>query len=638
MMWLVIAALMLAAAIQGIGYYQQAAYVYQAKSDLTGGHQWAAARVSLESKIPSVDDLHDALTIGDYNISNDEDLGIISSLGHTYCMGVKAANVNSNNVFWSSSDDPTNIQRGTEMPASCGYAGEAGGPNASPADTDGDGTPNLEDNDIDNDGTPNISDPDIDGDGKPNEDDSDIDGDRIPNGKDETPNGFNFEVDTDGDGIPNHTDDDLDGDGKPNLTDDDIDGDGSLNPGDLTAWGDASISGPSMDQLITPAPGGTSVDPRVEMTGVTVSAPHTIAAKLHLDLTGLPNNTGPYYGVSYRLTCELPDGSQFFKHSWLWTQYKGDSNPDPVHNFSCPLDIAGTSVVGWVVGPAGGHPALTSYPGVPGPKNYLTGGQFVHLTGHDESTAAETGSRDARVTLRKIKTNTSSIDIGLALDLGGVSNNTGPYYGYTYRLNCQLADGSQYYKYGSLYTQYTGSTYPAPTYNAACSGTDHLIGYAVGPDGSDPSVFFGYSGQPGPTNIMRGGSQTQDGNDPTIAPKAGAPLDPRVTVRKVTYSGANASIGININTGGVSNLTGPYWGYSYRLTCEASNGAISYKAGSLYTSYTGKTYPAPAYTASCPAGTTVVGHVVGADRSHDALTSDSGMPGPKDVGVGGRQS
>lgn len=37
MMWLVIAALLLAAAIQGIGYYQQAAYLYQVKNDVMGG-------------------------------------------------------------------------------------------------------------------------------------------------------------------------------------------------------------------------------------------------------------------------------------------------------------------------------------------------------------------------------------------------------------------------------------------------------------------------------------------------------------------------------------------------------------------------------------------------------------------------
>lgn len=36
MMWLVIAALLLAAAIQGIGYYQKAAYLYQIQSDLEG--------------------------------------------------------------------------------------------------------------------------------------------------------------------------------------------------------------------------------------------------------------------------------------------------------------------------------------------------------------------------------------------------------------------------------------------------------------------------------------------------------------------------------------------------------------------------------------------------------------------------
>jgi len=46
MMWLVIAALLLAAAIQGIGYYQKAAYIYQMKSDLVGAGQNITSRLA----------------------------------------------------------------------------------------------------------------------------------------------------------------------------------------------------------------------------------------------------------------------------------------------------------------------------------------------------------------------------------------------------------------------------------------------------------------------------------------------------------------------------------------------------------------------------------------------------------------
>lgn len=46
MMWLVIAALLLAAAIQGIGYYQKAAYLYHMKSDLSGAGEVTMAKVA----------------------------------------------------------------------------------------------------------------------------------------------------------------------------------------------------------------------------------------------------------------------------------------------------------------------------------------------------------------------------------------------------------------------------------------------------------------------------------------------------------------------------------------------------------------------------------------------------------------
>ena len=49
MMWLVIAALLLAAALQGIGYYQQAAWTYQAKSDVASVRTYMEAQFTLNN-------------------------------------------------------------------------------------------------------------------------------------------------------------------------------------------------------------------------------------------------------------------------------------------------------------------------------------------------------------------------------------------------------------------------------------------------------------------------------------------------------------------------------------------------------------------------------------------------------------
>ena len=51
MMWLVIAALLLAAALQGIGYYQQAAWTYQAKSDVASVRTYVEAQFTLNNNV-----------------------------------------------------------------------------------------------------------------------------------------------------------------------------------------------------------------------------------------------------------------------------------------------------------------------------------------------------------------------------------------------------------------------------------------------------------------------------------------------------------------------------------------------------------------------------------------------------------
>jgi Tfp pilus assembly protein PilE len=54
MMWLVIAALLLAAALQGIGYYQQAAWTYQAKSDVASVRTYLEARYATSGSYPNI--------------------------------------------------------------------------------------------------------------------------------------------------------------------------------------------------------------------------------------------------------------------------------------------------------------------------------------------------------------------------------------------------------------------------------------------------------------------------------------------------------------------------------------------------------------------------------------------------------
>jgi Tfp pilus assembly protein PilE len=55
MMWLVIAALLLAAALQGIAYYQQAAWTYQAKSDVASVRTYMEAQFTMNNnRYPSI--------------------------------------------------------------------------------------------------------------------------------------------------------------------------------------------------------------------------------------------------------------------------------------------------------------------------------------------------------------------------------------------------------------------------------------------------------------------------------------------------------------------------------------------------------------------------------------------------------
>lgn len=585
MMWLVIAALMLATAIQSIGYYQQAAYTYQAKNDLSHGHSWAAGRVAYDSKVPTWDDLYNAMAVGDFKVSNPDDTAIIASLGSKYCIGIKAAHVIVNPVFYSTSDAPNDIQRGTEMPAGCGTASEVSGPNATPVDTDHDGIPNTTDPDIDGDGILNGNDPDVDGDGIPNASDPDIDGDGIPNAEDPTPYGV--------------------------------------------------ITGPT---YVT-APSGTSVDPRVSIVSTAYSTANTksVDTNLHIDLTGVSTLTGPYYGISYRLTCQLVDGSQFYRYGFLWTQYTGKSNPTPSYNFSCPTTDAST-IIGYIVGPYLGAPELTQNATAPGPVNVASEGTLEPLFGNTVGTQPAAGaSVDPRMSYRNAVLDGTNLNVGVKIDLGNQPTNSNVAYTVANRLTCKLTDGSTYYQYSSTSAMYNGSSYPAPTYTYPCKVTGGVvIGAVVGAVGSDPALTY-ISGQPGGGNVIATGEQTLIGNDPSTPAPSGTSTDSRVSIRKVTLNGtANASVGVNINLAGTT-LSGANFGYSLRLTCKDSNGNISYKAGGLSSSYSSSTAPALTYTAACPTGTTAVGYVVGPYQGTSALTYNPGVPGPVNVVQGGQQ-
>ena len=635
MMWLVIAALMLAAAIQGIGYYQQAAYAYQAKSDLSGGHTWAASKTSLTSKVPTIEELQEALDNDDYSISNDNDLALIAVSGQKYCMGIKAGNVNSNNVFYSSSDDPANIQRGPKMPESCGSPGEAGGPGAPPADSDNDGTPNISDDDLDNDGTPNTSDPDIDNDGIINENDPDIDGDRVPNATDDTPNGYSNDTDTDSDGISDSTDPDIDGDGKFNFADNDIDGDSSLNPGDTTAYGDGSYTGPSLDMVIAPAGGSALVDPYVSIESASYD-PNTYDVNFKLNIQSEQGGMiGRIYHFTYRITCALPDSSQFYKYGMVETSYKSGSPKTVTFKGSCPQTGGITTAVGYVGGGYNGHPALITSSSYKGPTNMVTGGVVFPLKHHDASMEAFGSTSDPRVFLRNVRIKSESIDVGMALEVGAASQ-SGNIYGFSYRITCQHPDGSQFYKHGNLTTSYKQDTYPALVFNVACPTGAIARGYVVGPDSSDPALSDP-TGYKGPVNVMKGGVVAPlEGLTPSTTAASQTYSNPRVSLRTLTYSGNTANVGINLNTGGTGG-SGTIYSFSYRLTCKAPGGAITYKKGVVEPNYNNSTHPGPTFSVYCNTGDEVVGAVAGPYMAHAGLTSGSSWRGPVNYAVVGQQ-
>lgn len=82
MMWLVIAALLLAAALQGIGYYQQASWNYQAKNDVASVRTFMEAQFTLNNNVyPDTDDLTKALSEGDLKLTGSNIAAITTAAG-----------------------------------------------------------------------------------------------------------------------------------------------------------------------------------------------------------------------------------------------------------------------------------------------------------------------------------------------------------------------------------------------------------------------------------------------------------------------------------------------------------------------------------------------------------------------------
>lgn len=128
MMWLLIAALLLAAAIQSISYYQKAALGYQAKSDLDGLRTWVAAQTSMTTDIPTLANLQEALERGDLKMTSSSgtaNTAILASSGQAYCIGVRAEGLTGNNVYYASSKNPSEIKVESSLPTDCGAPAEA---------------------------------------------------------------------------------------------------------------------------------------------------------------------------------------------------------------------------------------------------------------------------------------------------------------------------------------------------------------------------------------------------------------------------------------------------------------------------------------------------------------------------------
>jgi Tfp pilus assembly protein PilE len=94
MMWLVIAALLLAAALQGIGYYQQAAWTYQAKSDVASVRTFMEAQFTLENNAyPADTKVQEAITDGDLKLTGTNTVATTADGSHSWTATVTSADL-----------------------------------------------------------------------------------------------------------------------------------------------------------------------------------------------------------------------------------------------------------------------------------------------------------------------------------------------------------------------------------------------------------------------------------------------------------------------------------------------------------------------------------------------------------------
>ena len=209
MMWLVIAALLLAAAIQGIGYYQKAAYLYQMQSDLDGIGTIATGVAAKEDGKITKAVADEAVLEGKRSTEVEATVNLASD-GVTPYLRATHPGVDDKDVLYlfDACSDTYKIgvnvvpKGGTATLEDCGIStppagdgGDGSGDGETPPAGDGGGTIPVGDGggttpgseDSDGDGTPNSTDTDIDGDGTPNDSDPDRDGDGIFNGSDPDP-------------------------------------------------------------------------------------------------------------------------------------------------------------------------------------------------------------------------------------------------------------------------------------------------------------------------------------------------------------------------------------------------------------------------------------------------------------------
>lgn len=174
MMWLVIAALLLAAAIQGIGYYQKAAYLYQIQSDLEGVGTIATGIAANEDGVVTKEVVEKALLEAKRSAEIVTTVELASDGKTPFIRGVHPAVTDKDGLYlFDACSDTYKIgvnvvpKGGTAELEDCGISAAPPGGGA--------GTPTADD--IDGDNIPNASDPDIDGDGTPNESDTTPNGD-----------------------------------------------------------------------------------------------------------------------------------------------------------------------------------------------------------------------------------------------------------------------------------------------------------------------------------------------------------------------------------------------------------------------------------------------------------------------------